>query len=90
VTHRVAIAIFRELLEVGSFTALLVRLDPDLLQPAVAGQPRVARNLREIRVDRRTSSFPSRSKSSQQPHCERSRNCAAENFASPLRVGVTS
>jgi len=49
--HRVAVAIFRELLEVRAFTALLIRLDPDLLQPVIPGEPRIACNLLEVRKD---------------------------------------
>ncbi|HTU62231.1 MAG TPA: hypothetical protein VMF89_27420, partial [Polyangiales bacterium] len=47
--HRIAVAILRELLEIRALAALLKGLDPDLLQPPIAGEPGIARNLLEIR-----------------------------------------
>ena len=51
VPHRVANPVFRQLLEVGALPAPLVALDADLLQAAIAGQPRVAGDLRKIGID---------------------------------------
>ena len=48
--HGVTVAVLRELLEVRALAALVKRLDADLLQTPVPGQPRVARNLGEIRI----------------------------------------
>jgi hypothetical protein len=50
VPHGVAAAILGELLEVRAFAALVVRLDADLGQTTIAGQPRIARDLREVGV----------------------------------------
>src|SRR4051812_13589946 len=47
---RIAIAIFGQLLEVRAFAALLEGLDADFLQATVASEPRVTRDLREIRI----------------------------------------
>src|SRR6185436_753241 len=49
--NRVAVAILGELLEVGALAALHERLDADLLEPPVAGQPCIARDLGEIGID---------------------------------------
>src|SRR5688572_31311235 len=50
VPHRIAVAVFGELLEIGTFAALLVSLDADFLQSPVAGQPGITRDLREIGI----------------------------------------
>ena len=50
VAHRIAVAVLGELLEVGAFAALLVGLDADFLQPAVAREPGITRHLREVGV----------------------------------------
>ena len=51
VAHRIADAVLGQLLEVGALAALLVGLDADFLQAAIAGQPGVARDLREVGID---------------------------------------
>src|SRR4051812_35246438 len=50
VAHRISVAIFGELLEVRALATLLVGLDADFLEPAVAGEPRVTCHLREVRI----------------------------------------
>ncbi len=50
VPHRIAVAIFRELLEIRALAALLVGLDTDFLKATVAGKPRVTRDLLKIRI----------------------------------------
>ena len=46
----VAVAVFGQLLEVGAFAAPLVGLDADFLQAAIAREPGVTRDLREVGI----------------------------------------
>ena len=90
VPNRIAVAILGELLEVRALAALLKRLDADFLQPPVAGEPCVARDLGEIRIHaahlgRRRGARAS----SHKPSTERTRASAGANVISPRRVGVT-
>ena len=51
VAHRIADAVLGQLLEVRAFAALLVGLDADFLQAAIARKPRVPCHLGEVGVD---------------------------------------
>ena len=78
-----------ELLEVGAFAALLVGLDADFLQAAIARQPGVARHLREVGVDAPHLVGAEPLEQLAQPQRERTRTSAGANVTSPRRVGVT-
>src|SRR4029079_12785020 len=51
VPHGVTHAVLRELLEICALAALLIGLDADFLQPMVASEPRIPRNLRKVGVN---------------------------------------
>ena len=85
---RIAGAVVGELFEVRAFAALLVGLDADFLQAAVAGQPRVARELGEVGIDARVSVGTDPLEELQKPQRDRTRMSAGENVTSPRRVGV--
>src|SRR6185369_9054848 len=60
VADRVAGTVVGELLEVGAAAAQRIALDADLGEPAVAGEPSVARDRREVRIDAQRLRFAAR------------------------------